>query len=216
MLKAARFVSLTRTEVLSRIPRSPIWCFSIPFYLNRSPFSLPLLCTEFSRTLYSPIGVFQFRLTRTEVLSYFLYSAPNFQGLRSEHVHASDRAFLFRQHPCGRLSPASSHKAFTLHRAFQHSPLGSLLWWLFLHRRLRSRQRGSNLRLSDWAPSSWIHSKELLHVFIHATQVRLSTPPSQAFRLRFKAYQQFNSAILASKTACHHLCFLFLISVRCP
>ena len=93
---------------------------------------------DFQGTLTHPCGVFQIRFTRVETFSCFIYSAPSFQGLRSEHVHASDRAFLFRQHPCGKLSPANSRKAFTLHRAFQHSPLGSLLWWLFLHRRLRS------------------------------------------------------------------------------
>lgn len=61
------------------------------------------------------------------------------------------------------------------------------VWWLFLHRRLRIRQRGSaSENASDLCTHMADHFQRALSVFIRTTQLTLR-PTQQAFRLRFQA-----------------------------
>ncbi len=77
----------------------------------------------------------------------FLLSAgpPKLAGLREwrrSHVHVADTDFVSRGSLCGEPSPVSTPPAFAFSWRFHAGAIRFLLWWLFLHRRLRSRQRG--------------------------------------------------------------------------
>lgn len=63
----------------------------------------------------------------------------------------------------------------------------SLMRWLYLHRRLRSRQRGPlSFDVSDWAPFRMINPSGVIR-FYPDNSVGLSFDLSQAFRLRLRA-----------------------------
>ena len=83
--------------------------------------------------------------------SIFLLSAgpPKLAGLREwrrSHVHVANTDFVSRGSLCGEPSPVSTPPAFAFSWRFHAGAIRFLFWWLFLHRRLRSRQRGPRVR----------------------------------------------------------------------
>lgn len=82
-------------------------------------------------------------------LAVFIFYAPSVRrSLPKEwqfsHVHARTADFVSRRPLCGELRFRSTLRSIA--RSVTHKAFGAvrfLLWWLFLHRRLRSRQRGS-------------------------------------------------------------------------
>lgn len=77
----------------------------------------------------------------------------------------------------------------------QYQAIRFLVWWLFLHRRLRSRQRGlplescKRLRILLAVPF-----QKMLSVFIQITQKSHLTFPSKPFGFDSRCYDNLNSA----------------------
>jgi hypothetical protein len=77
--------------------------------------------------------------------------------LRFQHAHTRT-AICIPKPLCGELSSGQHPTCFhNLLHPKMHDAVWFLLWWLFLHRRLRARQRGSASEdLSDLAPDRLI------------------------------------------------------------
>lgn len=84
--------------------------------------------------------------------------------VRFSHVHARTAILYSEASLRGAHSPVSIWKAEAVHCELTLDTVRFFVWWLFLHRRLRFRQRGSASEdASDWAPfeliiSRWRHS----------------------------------------------------------
>jgi hypothetical protein len=125
-------------------------------------------------------------------------------GWRKQHVHARSpnlypeaalrRVFLLR----------SALKRVLPHLIAGPKTRGAvrfLFWWLFLHRRLRPRQRGSTFRRisSGVAPERADHFPRALLVFIRATR-NVRRHFVQAFRLRLRAFVDSGFPLLLSSS----------------
>ena len=87
-----------------------------------------------------------------------------------------------------------------------------LLGWLFLHRRLRSRQRGSiGLRvLSDFCYLSVVPCQKVLSVFIQTTQKSFATLfQAKPFGFDSGCYGNFFSVFCCPQTMRHRLLFAY-------
>ncbi len=95
------------------------------------------------------------------------------------------------------------------------TPLGSLFWWLFLHRRLRFRQRGLGLLLSDIAPFSLIFSKELCMFLSMQFRFHSRSTPAKPFGFDSRRISNsIRSPCFRNDVSPHH--FLFLVPVKMP
>lgn len=200
------------TRPQNSINRFKIECAALNKFNTAQSFSFSLYRSTLPRIPLLCLLPFPEVSTHAEAFSRSPYSDPSFFKECGPSMYTLRTAvFIFRKHSCG--LNISGQQSPCFHIAV---PLGSLFRWLFLHRRLRFRQRGLGLLPSDMG-TSWIDPfQRALHVFIHAIQVFPKKNPSQAFRLRSKAYQQFKSAFLASETVRHRLRFLFLQPVKRP
>ena len=141
------------------------------------------------------------------------------KGWQLSHVHVRTADFVFRSDPAGnplRSAPKSIARVVTLSRP---GAVRFLLWWLFLHRRLRSRQRGSrtSFRFSRAAWHSMAdHFHGALPVFIRATQVSLSADPSKPFGFGSGRTRQRLSAPSVLKRLRHHTRSTFRCRSKCP
>ena len=91
------------------------------------------------------------------------------------HVHGRTADFVFRSMSCGGPSPVSTqfeqNKFTQAVASLSPGAIRFLLWWLFLHRRLRSRQRGSMFRRTRAASLPQAdHLRRVSQVFIPLTQ----------------------------------------------
>jgi len=99
----------------------------------------------------------------------------------------------------------------------EHDAVRSLLRWLFLHRRLRSRQRGScpeglerhHTHLAD-------HFQGALSVFIRTTRISPRANPREAFRLRLRRFRTAAFRSFCPRTVCHHNRSTSRCRSKCP
>ena len=68
------------------------------------------------------------------------------KGWQLSHVHVRTALFCIPTTLCGEHLPVSTQIVFTHCDALASGAIRFLFWWLFLHRRLRSRQRGPRVR----------------------------------------------------------------------
>ena len=131
----------------------------------------------------------------------------------------SNHRFCIPKPLCGEPAPVSTQFAFTPCGVLTPGAVRFLLWWLFLHRRLRSRQRGSrtSFRFSRAAWHSMAdHFHGALPVFIRATQVSLSADPSKPFGFGSGRTRQRLSAPSVLKRLRHHTRSTFRCRSKCP
>ena len=84
--------------------------------------------------------------------SVFLQFAEAPYRMVAEHVHATATKFVSRLSTGGQFDLRSAHEMFTrFSHPFEHGAFRFLLWWLFLHRRLRFGNE-AQLSLSRFAP----------------------------------------------------------------
>jgi hypothetical protein len=97
----------------------------------------------------------------------------------------SNTDFCIPKTLCGEPSPVSTRNRISSTRCTRgYSAVRFLFWWLFLHRRLRSRQRGSRHvprrgQASGVAPKTADHFCRASLVFIRATQDHAFRPISR-------------------------------------
>ncbi len=131
----------------------------------------------------------------------------------------SNHRFCIPKPLCGESAPVSTQFVFTPCGVLTPGAVRFLLWWLFLHRRLRSRQRGSrtSFRFSRAAWHSMAdHFHGALPVFIRATQVSLSADPSKPFGFGSGRTRQRLSAPSVLKRLRHHTRSTFRCRSKCP
>src|SRR6266404_4836388 len=97
------------------------------------------LCTRVRTKTKAP-----FRLLKTNAFVIpFIFTEAYLKGWQSAHVHGRTADFVFRRFSaerCLRSAPNLTNQTVCTRR---YGAVRSLVRWLFLHRRLRSRQRGS-------------------------------------------------------------------------
>ena len=115
--------------------------------------------------------------------------------------------------------PVSTQNVFTFLVVFSRNDSADrfLLWWLFLHRRLRSRQRGSRPKYSSDFATLWLYPfQKVLFVFIRTTRkvfqlslASLSASIQSVNSNYFPSFVALKQCVTAS--AC-----LSLVSVKTP
>jgi len=108
-------------------------------------------------------------------ISLFYLNRSSFEECDSRMYTLGIALFVSRRPPAVGPSPVSTRVVFTITLRSWRGTVRFLLWWLFLHRRLRSRQRGPNLRSSDSALPGCTF-RRASPVFIRMTQEPLRIP----------------------------------------
>ena len=131
----------------------------------------------------------------------------------------SNHRFCIPKPLCGEPAPVSTQFAFTPCGVLTPGAVRFLLWWLFLHRRLRSRQRGSRTSFR-FSRAAWHSMADDFHgalpVFIRATQVSLSADPSKPFGFGSGRTRQRLSAPSVLKRLRHRIRSTFRCRSKCP
>ena len=110
----------------------------------------------------------------------------------------------------------SKHFRGSLHTRRVHCAFRFLFWWLFLHRRLRSRQRGlTSEDIKRHMHSQDDHFRRALPVFIRITR-KIRRSLQQAFRLRLLASTDSGIPLLLSSNGASPHPFHLQVSVKEP
>lgn len=126
--------------------------------------------------------------------------------LRFRHAHTGIAYFVSRRVASGGLSPVNTQIDESICCAITHGAVRFLLWWLFLHRRLRARQRGSRAEARERRSThSADHFQRALLVFIQATQ-RSFRSFSKPFGFGQGVNSNGMSALCCSRTVRYRVC----------
>lgn len=120
------------------------------------------------------------------------------------HVHACNRhLFVFRSKYRRSVHPRSAPIRFRVSFVFSRTrAFWFLLWWLFLHRRLRLRQTRLNFHRATALPQRLIKSSKR-HPFLSGRSGNFSTSLASLSASAWGVNSNFKSACCCSQTARH-------------